>query len=214
MLVIIEKRTKAQMNKLVLIISLFILLGSCTATKNKIIQVEEENTIENDFSQYLESIVNKEFEKSMEYVYPEFFDILTKEQMIKEMEQVSDNEEMEVEFENPKILNIGKSLEVEEQFYSKLKYSNMMNIKIFGEEEEIEEDKKVRIGSAKELFEQIFGSKNVGYNSKTDFFEIYVEKEVIAKSENGKSDWKFLVIEERQKLILEKFVPKKVLTME
>jgi|TARA_B110000285_G_C14990061_1_gene545852 hypothetical protein len=213
-LVIIEKRTEAQMNKLALIISLFILLGSCTATKNKIIQVEEGNTIENDFNQYLESIVNKEFEKSMEYVYPEFFDILTKEQMIKEMEQVSDNEEMEVEFENPEILNIGKSFEVEEQFYSKLKYSNMMNIKIFGEEEEIEEDKKARISSAKGLFEQIFGSKNVGYNSKTDFFEIYVEKEVIAKSKNGKSDWKFLVIEERQKLILEKFVPKKVLTME
>jgi hypothetical protein len=213
-LVIIEKRTEAQMNKLALIISLFILLGSCTATKNKIIQVEEGNTIENDFNQYLESIVNKEFEKSMEYVYPEFFDILTKEQMIKEMEQVSDNEEMEVEFENPEILNIGKSFEVEEQFYSKLKYSNMMNIKIFGEEEEIEEDKKARISSAKGLFEQIFGSQNVGYNSKTDFFEIYVEKEVIAKSKNGKSDWKFLVIEERQKLILEKFVPKKVLTME
>ncbi|MFT5833571.1 MAG: hypothetical protein ACI97N_001199 [Cognaticolwellia sp.] len=213
-MVIIEKRTEAQMNKLALIISLFILLGSCTATKNKIIQVEEGNTIENDFNQYLESIVNKEFEKSMEYVYPEFFDILTKEQMIKEMEQVSDNEEMEVEFENPEILNIGKSFEVEEQFYSKLKYSNMMNIKIFGEEEEIEEDKKARISSAKGLFEQIFGSQNVGYNSKTDFFEIYVEKEVIAKSKNGKSDWKFLVIEERQKLILEKFVPKKVLTME
>ena len=59
-------------------------------------------------------------------------------------------------------------------------------------------------------FEKNFGSENVKYNKETDFFEILVEKQVYTISQDGKTDWKFLVIEKKQKVLLEKLLPKEL----
>ena len=189
------------------------MISSCGTSKKVKTLIENQNTIRIDFNNYLEAIVSKEFSKSMDYIVPEFFEIFPKEQMIKVMEQTFNNPEMEFELKDPKILEIGKIKEVDDRFYSKLRYSNLMNMKIVSEEEETEEEKKMRNNLMKLSFEQTFGSGNVEYNSETEFFQIYSEKEVIAISDNGKTEWKFLVVEEKQKFILEKIVPEEVLKM-
>jgi len=167
-------------------------------------------TIEIEFTEYLNSIVNKNFAKSMNYVIPEFFEIIPKSQMIKLMEQTFNNPSMEFELKNPKILSIDDAQKIEEKFYSLLSYSNQMNMKILNEGEETEDEKKMRIGLTKLSFEQNFGSENVKYNKETDFFEILVEKQVYSISKDGKKDWKFLVIEKKQKVLLEKLLPKEL----
>lgn len=166
--------------------------------------------ITTEFTEYLNTIVNKEFEKSMEYITPEFFDIVPKPQLIKLMHQTFNNPMMEIEIKNPKILEIEDVQIIENKYYALLSYSNQMNIKIKNEEdeEESEEDKKNRINMARMSFEQTFGPDNVYYNEKTEFFEIQSQKDVYGISENGETDWKFLVIEKKQKFILEKILPK------
>ncbi|MEZ4847302.1 MAG: hypothetical protein R3B93_01440 [Bacteroidia bacterium] len=201
------------MNKILSIFAMIILISSCGTSKKAKTLIENQNTIRIDFNNYLEAITNKEFSKSMDYIVPEFFEIFPKEQMIKVMEQTFNNPEMEFELKEPKILEIGKIKKVNERFYSKLRYSNLMNMKFKGEEEETEEEKKMRNNLMKLSFEQTFGSENVEYNSEADFFQIYSEKEVIAISDNGKTEWKFLVVEEKQKFILEKLVPEEVIKM-
>lgn len=176
-------------------------------------EAENQNTIRSDFKNYLNAITTKQFSKSMDFIVPEFFEIFPKEQMIKVMEQTFNNPEIEFELKDPKILGVGKTKKVDNKFYSKLRYSNMMNMRIVSDEEETDEEKKMRINLMKLSFEETFGSGNVDYNSETDFFQIYSEKEVIARSENGKSAWKFLVIEEKQKFIVEKLVPEEVIKM-
>ncbi|SDG84702.1 hypothetical protein SAMN04488062_102349 [Flavobacterium omnivorum] len=167
-------------------------------------------TIEIEFTEYLNSIVNKNFAKSMNYVIPEFFEIIPKSQMIKLMEQTFNNPSMEFELKNPKILSIDDAQKIEEKFYSLLSYSNQMNMKILNEGEETEDEKKMRIGLTQLSFEQNFGSENVKYNKETDFFEILVEKQVYTISKDGETDWKFLVIEKKQKVLLEKLLPKEL----
>jgi len=166
--------------------------------------------IESEFSEYLSSIVDMEFEKSMEYITPEFFEIVPKSQMINLMEQTFNNPSMEFEIKNPKILSVNDSQKIENKFYSLLTYSNQMNMKINNEEEETEDEKKMRINMTKLSFQQTFGAENVKYNEETDFFEIQSQKDVYAISENGKTDWKFLVIEKKQKIILDKILPKEL----
>ena len=167
-------------------------------------------TIEIEFNEYLNSIVNKNFAKSMNYVIPEFFEIIPKSQMIKLMEQTFNNPSMEFELKNPKILSINDAQKIEEKFYSLLSYSNQMNMKILNEGEETEDEKKMRIGLTQLSFEKNFGSENVKYNKETDFFEILVEKQVYTISKDGKTNWKFLVIEKKQKVLLEKLLPKEL----
>ena len=167
-------------------------------------------TIEIEFTEYLNSIVNKNFAKSMDYVIPEFFEIIPKSQMIKVMEQTFNNPSMEFELKNPKIISINDAQKIAEKFYSLLSYSNQMNMKILNEGEETEDEKKMRIGLTQLSFEKNFGSQNVKYNKETDFFEILVEKQVYSISKDGKKDWKFLVIEKKQKVLLEKLLPKEL----
>lgn len=167
--------------------------------------------IEIGFTEYLNSIMNRDFEKSMEFILPDFFEIFPKDQMITLMEQTFNNPSIEFEFKNPKILEIKDSRKIEPKYYAMLSYSNQMNMKVNSDEVENEEEKESRIKLMKLSFEQTFGSENVQYNTETEFFEIQVEQQVYAISENGLTDWKFLVIEKKQKVILEKLLPKELL---
>jgi len=164
--------------------------------------------IKSEFTEYLNALVNKEIEKSFEYIAPEFFEIVPKSQMIKLMEQTFNNPTMEIEIKNPKILTINDSEIIENKYYSQLTYSNQMNFKMNSEEEETDDEKKMRINLTKLSFEQSFGAENVKYNEKTDFFEIYSEKDVFGISINGKTNWKFLVLDKDSKIILDKILPK------
>jgi hypothetical protein len=164
--------------------------------------------IKSELTEYLNALVNKEFEKSFEYIAPEFFEIVPKSQMIKLMEQTFNNPTMEIEIKNPKILTINDSEIIENKYYSQLTYSNQMNFKMNSEEEETDDEKKMRINLTKLSFEQSFGAENVKYNEKTDFFEIYSEKDVFGISINGKTNWKFLVLDKDSKIILDKILPK------
>ena len=124
------------------------------------------------------------------------------------MEQTFNNPTMEIEIKNPKILTINDSEIIENKYYSQLTYSNQMNFKMNSEEEETDDEKKMRINLTKLSFEQSFGAENVKYNEKTDFFEIYSEKDVFGISINGKTNWKFLVLDKDSKIILDKILPK------
>lgn len=166
--------------------------------------------LKKEFNQYLSTIVNMEFEKSMEYITPEFFEIIPKAQMIKAMKMAFNNPGMEFEIKNPKILKVNDKKEIENKYYSLLTYSNQLNMKIKGEEGETKDEKTTRINLTKLSLEKTFGSGKVVYNEKTEFFEIQSQKDVYAISKNGKSDWKFLVIEKKQKMILEKILPKEL----
>jgi hypothetical protein len=168
------------------------------------------NNIDSEFTEYLNAIINMEFEKSMEFITPDFFEFISKSQMVKLMEQTFNNPAIEFQITNPKILTINDSQHIENKYYSLLTYSNQMNIKFNAEDEESSEDKKMRIELTKLSLEQNFGSDNVKYNVETDVFEVQSQKDVYGISENGEIGWKFLVIEKNQNVILNKLLPKKL----
>ncbi|GGZ94807.1 hypothetical protein [Algibacter mikhailovii] len=184
----------------------FLFLTICTIG---IAQDYKEN-IKSEFTEYLNSLINMEFEKSFEYITPEFFEIVPKSQMLQLMEQTFNNPTMVIEIKNPKILTIRNSEIIENKYYSLLTYSNQMNFKMNSEEEETEDEKTMRINLMKLSFQQNFGAENVVYNEKTEFFEIYSEKDVYGISINGETNWKFLVLEKDSKIILDKILPKEL----
>ena len=166
--------------------------------------------LKKEFKDYLGTIVNMEFEKSMEYIIPEFFEIIPKSQMIKIMKQAFNNPGIEIEIINPKIIEVKDKKEIENKYYSLLTYSNQMNMKIEVEDEETEGEKTTRINLTKLSLESTFGSKNVEYNEETEFYQIQSQKDVYGISKNGENNWKFLVVEKKQKMILEKLLPKEL----
>ncbi len=165
-------------------------------------------SIRTDFGRYLNTIERGDFEKSVEYITPEFFDILPKADMIKMMEQAFNNPDIQFNLRDEKILNVGDSREIEGKYYATLQYSNMMDMKIKdGDKGKSSEEKQMNDSIMKAAFNKKFGAENVSFKSETDVYEIYVEKDVWAISANGKTDWKFLVVEDDQEMILKQILP-------
>ncbi|PNW29049.1 hypothetical protein [Formosa algae] len=164
--------------------------------------------IESEFSNYLNDIVNMEFEKSMDYITPEFFEIIPKAQLITVLEQTFNNPAMEFEIIDPKVIAVEDAEQIESKYYALLTYSSEMNIKINSDLEETETQTANRLSLTKASFDQTFGAENVSYNKDTEVYNIYAKKDAYAISENGETNWKFLVIEKSQKAILERILPK------
>lgn len=166
--------------------------------------------IESDFTDYVNLLINQDFEKSVDYIPESFFLILPKETLLTAMKQAFNNPDMVIKLKDPKILKVRNIEKIEEKHYSKLTYSNIMEMKSIGEEDEEEDEKEMRLALIKMGLDKSFGSKNVEYNAETEYFTIYVEKDVYAISENGETNWKFLTIEKKQKEILNLLLPKKL----
>ncbi|ETN94282.1 hypothetical protein [Zhouia amylolytica] len=164
--------------------------------------------IETEFTAYLDAIVNREFEKSMDYIVDDFFTIISKEQMVELMEKTFNNPEIEFEIKDQEIIKINDAEEIENKFYALLSYSNKMNMKFNSKPSETAEEIETKNNLIMSSLESSFGAENVKYNKETKFFEIYSEKNVYAISDNGATAWKFLVVEQRQKPILEQLLPK------
>lgn len=171
---------------------------------------EYKEVIKSEFTEYLDALVSRDFEKSIDYLTPEFFDIIPRSQMVLMMEKIFNDPSMEFELKNPEIIEIQDSQKIDDKYYSLLTYSNEMNIKFIPEEEETDDEKKMRISILTLSMEEAFGSENVVYDEKTEFFEIQSQKDVYAISKNGETEWKFLVIEKEQKLLLKKLLPEEL----
>lgn len=167
--------------------------------------------IEKDFTTYINLVFSQDFEKSTDYIVEDFFEILPKGQMINLMQQVYNNPSMEYQAEKPKILTIENAEKINDKYYSLLTYSNLMKMRFLVEEEETDEEKTLRTSLVKISLSKKFGSENVSYNQKTDFFEVNVVKNVCAVSKNGIDTWKFVTIESESKHILKTFIPVEIL---
>lgn len=173
---------------------------------------EYKKEIEQQFLDYNNLIINQEFEKSMTFVPDEVFEIIPKEQMIIVMKKIFNNPEIEFKLNQPKIIEVSRAKKIDDKFYSLLSYSSLMEMKFLNNEqkEETENEHKLRINMINLSLEESFGSGNVKYDEMTEAFEVNAQKQAYAISYNGKTDWKFLVIDNKQRFLLEKLLPKKL----
>ena len=168
--------------------------------------------IEQQFLEYTNFLIKKDFTKSVEYINDDFFKILPKSQMIILIEKTYNNPDLDFKIENPKVLRIDSIKRIGDQNYVKLQYSNILNMKFkestsdTSDVDERELKKNLIIIS----LEKQFGTGNVKHNQLTGYYEIYSVKNVIANSKDTNS-WKFVTVEEKQKIILENFIPKELL---
>lgn len=132
--------------------------------------------IETQFSEYLNAIVTRDFEKSMDYIVDDFFTIIPREQMVSLMDKTFNNPEIEFEIKDQKILKVNDVEEIDSKFYALLSYSNKMNMKFKGEASEATDEKETRNNLIKSSLETSFGAENVKYDAECGVFEIYSEK--------------------------------------
>lgn len=186
---------------------LFFLFLISNLTFGQTNDIYKEN-LNKDFIEYNDLILKQDFEKAMDYMLPEFFEIIPKNQMILLMKQTYNNPDLEFKADRPKDIEIGVPEKIENKYYSEITYSYDIQMKFKNlEESEDKEQNELTKNLAKLSLEKTFGSGNVKFNKETEFYEIHSVKKAYGISENGISEWKFVIVEQKQKFILEKILP-------
>lgn len=186
---------------------LFFLLLVSNSTFGQTDENYKEN-LNKDFIEYNDLILNQEFEKAMDFMLPEFFEIIPKNQMILLMKQVYNNPDLEFKADKPKDIEYGKPKKIKGKYSSEITYSYNIKIKFNTvDKSENEEQNELNRNLMKLTLEKTFGSGNVKFNEETEYYEIHSIKNAFGISENGTSDWKLVVVEPKQKFILEKILP-------
>jgi len=169
------------------------------------------DNLKKDFNAYIGYSIKKDFKKSMEYIVDDFFEIVPKEQMIKQFEQVFNDPGLEIKLESPKILKIGSLDKIDQKHYAIITYSNLLKMKVLPKNNETEEDLKRKIQVLKASVSKQSGVQSVKFDEKNYSFEANVIEKVCGVSANGRDGWKFVKLDKDITFIIEKFLPKAIL---
>ena len=162
------------------------------------------DSIETQFLRYTDLLVKRDFTKSMDYINSGFFKIIPKEQLIIVIEKTYNNPALDFKIENPLIVSISDIKIIDEKSFVKLQYSNYLSMHFKND------GMKQDTALTKKALQSQFGQYNVTYNALIDTYRVFVIKNVIANSIDRRN-WTFVVVEEKQKPLLEKFIPKELL---
>jgi len=168
--------------------------------------------IKKRFGEFYTLIAAGKTEQSMEYIPDAFFTIIPKEQMVSMMKSVMNNKDLDYRILDYSITEVKDSTMINNNCYSILKYTSNMTMKFknidtiraAGKRKETLNLLKISLGNS-------FGVDNVKLDEPTGTFSITSHKKSCAVLQNGQSEWKFINIEARQRVILEKIIPKEII---
>ncbi|HKG05606.1 MAG TPA: hypothetical protein VKB19_04075 [Pedobacter sp.] len=159
------------------------------------------------FADFAKLMVDGEFDKSMDYIPEAMFRIVPKAQMVAALKQVMKGK-FQIKMLGFDIKDISDSRKIDTFYYAKIKYVSAMTMKITADRVETAEAKKNRLASTTVAFANTFGSDNVKLDEATETYTLTPTKSSWAISKNGQTGWKFLNVEPKQRILLEKILPK------
>ena len=173
----------------------------------------ENDVIKKDFGAYLEAIMSKDFDASLDYLVEDVFDIVPREALVTVMEQTFNSEDIEFTFGEFTIDAIKEPIVIDSTSYVILNYTSNLSMRFVSPEDEevTEEDKKMTRIITEAALEQQFGKENISYNESTEFFDIIALKQAVAVKKETYKQWKFLVVEKGQPLLLKAILPNEIL---
>lgn len=174
---------------------------------------QDSKVITEQFNVYSKLIIEKNFEKAFDYINEGIFAIAPREQMMQVMEQTFNNPDLTVESSMPEASEFSETRKIGEKFYVKFKSFTVVKMKLNSmiTPEKTAEENQAMVNMLKQNFESSFGTGNVSYDDKTQFFSLKANKPVIAASADRKT-WKFITVDsEQMKPMLEGFIPKELL---
>lgn len=160
------------------------------------------------FQEYNNRILTGDFEGAMNYTMDEIFKIVPRETMITATKMIFNLQGMDTKLFPPEVTKVNEAFKEAGAYYCILEYKSWIQIRLKMEGKDttdLKEDPNVT-GS----FQKAFGQDAVVYDPKTGFYTVTQYKRALSKAIDGKT-WKFLVLEEKQKALLEKILPAPVM---
>lgn len=152
-------------------------------------------------------MISKDLNNAMNFMPDDFWKIIPRTQMVSALEKAFNTSGVEFEIKDPKVIEVGVVKQIGKKFYAPLQYSNVLIMKIRDGQILSKDEKNRKFSSIQSSLEQTFGSGNVKLNENDESFEMLDVKNVWAISKDGKTDWRFLVLEKDQIEVQKRILP-------
>lgn len=164
--------------------------------------------VERDFMNFNQLISEKKIDDALEYTNPKIFEIIPKESIKNLLEAVYNMPNIEYKTSKPIISEISDVKRIENIDYIRIEYISPIVMKI----KNLNLNEESKIHSILNSFESKFGKGNVTFDKVSGVFKINAKKVVIASSNTGINNWKFVTVDNpRMKTILKKIIPAEIL---
>jgi len=167
--------------------------------------------IRNRFTQYTKHLLDQDFDKSMDYLPEAIFTIVPRTQMVEIFEQVFNNKAVEMKMISFDIKEITNTRKIDSCYYVGIKYTSVISMKYISDTTSSSDSKANRISMTKAALANTFGSDNVKVDEVTETYTISPTKKSWAISKNGQDGWKFVNVDPKQRVLMEKILPKQLI---
>lgn len=142
------------------------------------------NSLEARVSEYFQLTVDMRLEDLMDYLYPRIFDQISKDELLKEMKAVFENESMKAKVDSIRIDKIYPAIKDGDGEYAKVLYSNKT---IFDFKSDLEQSKKIRDELAVK-----YGRNYVTMDPETGIISVWSSDSMIAVKDEHSKNWTFV----------------------
>lgn len=186
-----------------------LLIFIITATPLALNAQSDQDEIRKTFDNYFQTLETKNSNETLEYIYPKVFEYYSKEVLLKGLNSLQGDENITVNLKDAKILDIKKVIEVNDNKYSLIKSSFIIDMH-FSENLDSEVDVPAM---TYEAYKERYGEKNVAYDPQSKKLNVKLTNEFYVIKDAGSSNWKFLDKSDAMKPVLEKILPEQVLAL-
>jgi hypothetical protein len=169
-----------------------------------------QSSLENTLAEYLKIVEAKDNAKALEYMYPPFFKLIPKATMLKYLNDAMNDPDLALKIYDCKIDNISELKKKDSLEYVKVTYTGSFSM-IYNYDKKSEKEKEEVVKITIGMFKTMYGNENVNYDKATNEYVLKIKKFMLAIKKVTESDWKILGIEEKQKAMLLKIIPKEML---
>ncbi len=189
---------------ILILLSLLFIVG-CSNDKDPATMSNEElkTYFTKDIKGYLVELNNQNWDSSMDYIYPELFKFATKDQMVGALEQMGEvGMKMTINFIG--LGEVSEVMTVDDEQFCRIEYQAtiLMNIS---------DEVLLYADQLETSFESAYGIGTVNYNEDEQVFTIDANRIIIAITEKGTSNWKYLEYNKEQDALLGKLIPEEVI---
>lgn len=184
-----------------------LLFGLLLSLSSLLSAQDYQKNIQSDFNDYWSLLADGNYEQAVDYLPPEFLELASREMTVEVMRSTFESPLFDIKIGQAELVTIPKPQKLEGKYYALVDHMSPVKMRLKKDDNLSEDNYNLQKEFFQKVFEQQFGPEQLSYDEETDFFTIRASKQLYAISENGQTDWKFIILLEEGGEYLQQFLP-------
>jgi len=202
------------MKKTILLVALLIFTGIYAQTNDLVtytdLSKEKVNLIKEEFTVYFNNVKQQDWEKVIDKMHPDFLEMMSRDNLILQMNNAFDNEIFTTSFTKMEIQEVKKTFSYEQVLYTKVGYSSSFTFHFKKTEGQTDEEFNVYVDNMTGIYNNQFKGQTI--TRKGDGIIVEGNKEILVIDNPDYEELKMLEYDSGLKMVYDIIFPKAVVT--